>query len=149
MGYASRSALVACPANLREAVQWMLQELDIMSLHVGLIPAPEQRHCGHCVRVVWCHNPGWYRDLCAMFPRRRRLRNYRYTDSTVKRADVRRVLQQLLAEGSRSQFAEPLLGFAKDVRAGMETGLETAFDDVALAFGAVPQAEAGAVASGF
>lgn len=144
------TSLVRCPADLRESVRWMLQELDIMSLHVGLIPAPEQRHCGHCVRVVWCHNPGWYRDLCAMFPRRRhRRRRERYTDSTVKRADVRRVLQQLLVEGSRSQFAAPLLGFAKDVRAGMETDLETGFDDVALAFGAVPQAEAGAFASGF
>jgi len=141
--------LILCPDDLREAVRWMLQELDASNLLVGLIPAPEQRHCGHCVRVVWSHNPGWYRELCAMFPRRRRRRHYRYTDSTVKRNDVRRVLLGLLGDGSSSQFAEPLLGVAKDVRAGLETRLETAFGDVALIFGPHPTGLGGIEASGF
>ena len=139
-----------CPAELNEAVKWMLHELDSTALHVGLIPAPEQRHCGHCVRVVWTRNPGWYRDLLAMFPRRRRRRRgERYTDSTVKRAHVRRALLALLQDGSRSHLAEPLLGFAKDVRENMETEVETAFDDVTLAFGPFQGDSASVVASGF
>ena len=129
------SGLVSCPADLRAAVEQMLLDLDLMSLEVGLIPASDQRHCGHCVRVVWCHNPGWYRELCAMFPRNRRCRKPRFTDSRVKRGQVRQALYRLLADGTRSQLAWPLLGLAKGLRCGLETEVETTFDDVAMAFG--------------
>jgi len=140
------SGLVTCPTDLRPAVEQMLLDLDLMSLEVGLVPAPEQRHCGHCVRAVWCRNPRWYRQLCEMFPRYRRHRRDRYVDSKVKRADVRRVLLQLLREGARSQFAEPLLAFAAEMRAEAEAA---AFDDVALASGCAEVRSAAMAVSGF
>jgi hypothetical protein len=104
---------VVCPESLRETLSWMLVELDESGLRVELIPAPERRHEGHQVRVAVDRNPQWYRDLCAMFPRHRRRRGDRYTDSTVKRADVRRCIELLLGRGTASQFAKPLLGLAE------------------------------------
>ncbi len=129
----SRPSLV-CPRDLRPAVQWMLQELDYFVLEVGLIPAPDPQHYTHCVRAVWSRNPDWYRELCAMFPRNRRNRKSHYTDSKVKRGDVRRALVQMLREGSRSYLAEYLLSFAQQI----PTGVETEVDDVSLAFGCLP-----------
>lgn len=107
----------------------MLRELDRQELHVGLVPAPEQRHCGHCVRVVWCRNPGWYRELCGFFPRNRRRRGGRYTDSRVKRGDVREVIERLLDDrGSRSALAPFLLATAAErIEQDAQAEVEAAF----------------------
>ena len=41
----------------------MLQDLESHSLEVILVPAPEQRHHNHCIRVSVAHNVPWYQDL--------------------------------------------------------------------------------------
>lgn len=102
-----------CPLELRATLRVMLGELSYQRLEVGLVPAWEQRHAGHSIRAVFCRNPGWYRDLCAAFPRRRRrIRKERFADPRFKRADVAAVLQRLLSTGSRSYLAGPLLTVA-------------------------------------
>ncbi len=112
--------LTLCPQDLREAVEVMLQELDYMGLVVGLIPAPERTFSDwQCVRAVWGHNPGWYRELCAMYPRYRRNRAARFTDSKVKRGRVGQVLRQMLGGGANSYLAEPLLAFAREIQRDM------------------------------
>lgn len=106
-----------CPEPLRPALRQMLTELDFASLQVALVPAPEQRHAVHCVRMVVGHNPDWYRALCAMFPRGRRTRRnmQRYPDSRIKRADIRAVIERLLdGRGTASGFAPHLLSFARE-----------------------------------
>lgn len=109
--------LIICPPDLREAVEFMLQDLADSGLVVGLIPAPERTYSDwQCVRAVWGRNPGWYRELLAMFPRRRRNRASRYTDSTVKRGHVVNVLRRMLDGGTTSFLAEPLLSFAREIK---------------------------------
>lgn len=41
----------------------MLKELETEKLRIGTIPAPEQRHSNHKIRVVLETNPVWYSDL--------------------------------------------------------------------------------------
>ncbi|MBI5520244.1 MAG: hypothetical protein HY916_09305 [Desulfovibrio sp.] len=106
-----------CPEPLRPALRQMLHELDFACLQVTLVPAPEQRHAGHYVRLVVGHNPGWYRELCSMFPRGRRPRRNleRYPDSRIKRGDIRAVIERLLDNrGTASGFAPHLLSFARE-----------------------------------
>ncbi len=105
---------VLCPPELRPELELMLQELADFGLEVTLHPAPVQMHGMHFVRAVWCHNPDWYRDLCATYQRRRRDRAARYTDPLFKRSDVVTTLRQLLAGGSRRYLAGPLLDIARD-----------------------------------
>lgn len=107
--------VVKCPVELAEVVRWMLHELEERRLEVGLIPAPEKQHVGHCIRVAIESNPEWYRELCALFPRsRNRKRKDKFTDPRFIRADIRRVLAKLLDGGSRSQFAPVLVELARD-----------------------------------
>ena len=108
----STSTPTCCPPELRQAVASMLEELECFRLQVALIPAPEQRHCGHSVRTVFQANPGWYRDLAATYQRRRRTRADRYVDPLFKREDVLRTLRRLLSVGTRSYLAGPLLAAA-------------------------------------
>ena len=108
---------LTCPDELREILSWMGAELDMAELRVELVPAPEPRHCGHQVRAVMERNPDWYRELLALFPRRRRRgRDPKYTDSYYNRRNVRDAITRLLDGGSRSQMAEPLLALAGEIR---------------------------------
>ena len=104
--------IIASP-ELRQALRDMLEELDWRGLDVSLIPAPEQRHSTHFIRVVRDRNPGWYRDLCAAYQRRRRVRAARFVDPLFKRDDVTGVIRRLLGGGSRSYLAGPLLDIAR------------------------------------
>mgnify|MGYP006879678280 CR=1 FL=1 len=49
--------------NLTNIAEMMLQDLESHSLEVILVPAPEQRHHNHCIRVSVAHNVPWYQDL--------------------------------------------------------------------------------------
>lgn len=109
------SQCLRCPDHLRETLAWMAEDLDQSRLEVTLVPAPDQRHCGHMVRVVAGHNPGWYRDLLSLFPRSRRDRAHRFTDSTLNRRDVLAVIHRLLTSHTRSIVAGHLLAFAQDI----------------------------------
>ena len=104
---------IISPPELRPVLREMLDEMAWKGLDVSLIPAPEQRHSTHFIRVVREHNPGWYRDLCAAYQRRRRVRAARFVDPLFKRDDVTGVIRRLLGGGSRSYLAGPLLDIAR------------------------------------
>lgn len=128
---AGRGALV-CPEDLRVTLEFMLQELDCSRLEVGLAPAPWPGWGeGQCIRLVEDRNPDWYRSLCASFPRYRRHRGDKYTDSKIKRDDVRRVIRLLLSTGSRSAMAEHILDWAREIQSGFQAGVEAAGLEVA------------------
>lgn len=97
--------------ELREQLMEMQAELYAHRLEVILAPAPEPRHCMHCIRVCVDRNPRWYRQLLDRHPSfRRRCR----PDSRVKRACVVRVLEQLIAgRPCRSRLAPELLSIAR------------------------------------
>ncbi|MBU1229533.1 MAG: hypothetical protein KKA55_01750 [Proteobacteria bacterium] len=113
-------APVTAPPELRPALECMLDELAASGLDVGLVPAQEQRHPGHSVRMVLQRNPAWYRELAAANQRHRRVRAARFADPRFKRADVVDVLQRLLTTGSRSYLARPLLAVAEAGRSAFE-----------------------------
>jgi hypothetical protein len=46
----------------------MLLDLLGNELSVVLIPAPDIRHGGHCVRAAESINCFWYRKFCGQFP---------------------------------------------------------------------------------
>lgn len=93
----------------------MLHEFEDQRLEVGLVPAPEPQHMGHCIRLAMNANPNWYQELCRLFPRaRQRNRREKYTDPRFCRADIKIVLEQLLDGGSKSQFAPVLVELARD-----------------------------------
>jgi hypothetical protein len=110
---------VFAPVGLRGQLTAMLDELERCELHVVLVPAPEPQYAGHSVRMVVAHNPRWYRELCALFPRGRRFHRNRnrYPDSRVKREHAANAIRRLLSEqGSRSGLAPFLLAFAREER---------------------------------
>lgn len=46
----------------------MLYELESNWLEVVLVPAPDPRHSGHCVRKAHSYNADWYRKFCRWYP---------------------------------------------------------------------------------
>lgn len=107
---------LTAPDDLRPALLGMLEELDLHRLEIVLLPAPESRHAVHYIRAVQCANPPWYRELCALFPRRRnRRRKPKFVDSSVKRGHVTNCIRRLLDGGSTSQLAHPLLAYAREL----------------------------------
>ncbi len=70
------------PAPIRkyfkEEAKFLYHHLELNKLKIILIPAPEQKHCGHKIRVVDQSNPEWYSELyqsLAHFRRDRSLRS--------------------------------------------------------------------------
>lgn len=51
------------------------QDLLTHKLRIILIPAPEQKHCGHKIRKVETENPAWYSSLYSSIPHFRRDRS--------------------------------------------------------------------------
>lgn len=121
-----RGGVVSCPPDLEETVRWMLDELQDRKLEVGLVSAPEEKHTGHCVRLVETTNPDWYRQLCRMYPRsRQRNRKEKFTDPNFCRSHIKGVLSRLLNGGSSSQYAEVLVGMAREEREEWEDRLRS------------------------
>lgn len=109
-------------------LQCMLDELEGGGLLVLLAPAPQQRHTGHCVRVVADENPEWYRALCAAHLSSRRRRNPR-PDTLIRRRHTLRSLRKMIAgEQAGPRYGERLLEAARryyrkhraDIRARIE-----------------------------
>lgn len=87
----------------------MLWELLGNSLEVVLIPAPEQRHSNHCIRVAQYVNPVWYQKFCALYPP-----GYRTRCSTIiKRSQVIRALEQIIEGKTTGIYVERLREFIR------------------------------------
>ncbi len=103
------------PAGRRLRRIWsrLLDELQTTEHEVTLIPAPEQMHSGHKIRIIQSHNADWYRKFANEFlncrgigsKRMKRPRTY------IVRADMETMFRQLLADGStgRVVYAERLM----------------------------------------
>ena len=104
--------------TLPDALAEMLAELASHQLCVVLVPAPDPRHEGHCVRARADQNPRWYRAFCAAHLASRLRRNPR-PDTLIKRANTLAVLERLAAgRESRSKYAAELLAIAERRAAG-------------------------------
>lgn len=90
----------------------MLQELEGQRLTVILVPAPEPKHPGHCIRVAVEWNPSWYSDLVwqrTYVPKGKRLER-----PTVGRREVVNALRKLIAgKNPGGWVAEYLKGLAE------------------------------------
>jgi hypothetical protein len=105
------------PDAICQAAQLMLGELKQRRLEVALVPAPRQIHRMHNIRVVADHNPGWYRHLCEQHWTQRsrpRRRKPKFTDTLIKRRQVRRSLE-CIASGqfNSTQYAERLMPYVE------------------------------------
>ncbi len=47
----------------QEAINMLLASMESQKMKSGLVPAPEQRHSGHMIRVAFERPPKWYCDL--------------------------------------------------------------------------------------
>lgn len=100
------------PPALRLGLEVLLAELDSARLEVVLVPARRAVNVGACVRVAVSKNASWYRAFCRRHPSSRRRRNAA-PDTRIKRANVLRLLAQLIAgEPARSKYAREILRLA-------------------------------------
>lgn len=58
----------------------MIEDLNANQMSVVLVPAPEQRHSGHMVRVVESRPPEWYMDLYQI-KGRKTFKRHRFMDA--------------------------------------------------------------------
>ena len=69
----------------------MMSSLQYNHLKVVLMPAPEQRHQGHMIRVAVGHNAAWYKDFVAA--------RGKHTDRQRVMAALRRVIDGKAPKG--------------------------------------------------
>jgi hypothetical protein len=90
----------------------MQAEFECTRLEVALVPARRPANYGACIRVAVSKNCTWYRSLCAQHLSSR-MRNKRLPDTRIKRKNISRVLEHLIARGvSRSKYAQEILKLA-------------------------------------
>jgi hypothetical protein len=106
----------------REAVHSLLAELEGARLDVVLIPAPEPRHSGHCIRVAAEYNADWYRELCAEYQSSRRRNRLNDNDTRIKRKDTIRALERALAGHFESAYVDRLMPFIRERMKEMRGG---------------------------
>ena len=67
MGWTTKRTVSELPDKIakefRAEASGLLRELEENKLCIGLIPAPEQKHSSHMIRVVMRSNPSWYSEL--------------------------------------------------------------------------------------
>jgi hypothetical protein len=86
----------------------LLNELESNYLEVVLIPAPDRRHSGHCVRAVQSANADWYRDFCNKYPSRRK--GFK-TRTRIKRRETIKALEKILSGDFSGVYSERLLNY--------------------------------------
>lgn len=93
----------------------MLKELDDFYLNVKLTKASEPMFLNHKIRSVENKNPEWYQELCSKYPRNRRNRNEKYTDSYINRKRVINCLKRLIqGKFSNYKYKDDLIEIAKE-----------------------------------
>jgi hypothetical protein len=100
------------PPVLNHGLELLLAELEGNQLEVALVPSRRPVNVGGCVRVAVSRNARWYRDFCARHPSSRRRLNAA-PDTRIKRANVRRLLEALIAgRPVRSRYRAEILRLA-------------------------------------
>ncbi len=90
--------------NILLYLNMMLGELEQQKLEVVLLPAPDPQHQSHMIRAKENTNPEWYQILCSNYPRNRRSRTDKYTDSYIKRDRIIKCLNRLLKNKVTKKF---------------------------------------------
>lgn len=88
-------------------LELMLAELESHCLEVQLVPCRRRVNEGGCVRVAVSKNCAWYRRFCAAHPSSR-IRAKAAFDTRIKRRNVLRTLNAMIAGHSRSKYAAEL-----------------------------------------
>ncbi len=88
----------------------LLDELDANYLEVVLCPASDQKHSGHCVRVVQYQNAYWYREFCSMYSSARK--GFK-TRTRIKRRETRKALEKLANGENNSVYTERIIDFLR------------------------------------
>lgn len=94
--------------------QQLLDELESTWLEVVLIPAPDPRHTGHCIRVAHQHNPLWYKAFCLKYNRSRN--RYRKPDTLINRAHTIRALRNMINGKTSGIYVERLKEFIDEYK---------------------------------
>ena len=90
-------------------LELLLAELEGNQLVVCLVPQRYRTNDGGMIRVALSKNATWYRRFCARHLSSRR-RNNSLPDTRIKRRDIVRLLNRLIAgQPTRSQYAPELL----------------------------------------
>lgn len=67
MGWTTKRPISELPDKIakefRSEAKGLLKDLEENQLLIGLVPAPEQKHSSHMIRVVMQSNPSWYSAL--------------------------------------------------------------------------------------
>ena len=90
--------------------------LEQEKLSVNLVPAPEQMHTEHKIRIKTSENPKCYRELCGQYldisPRR--------CSTIIRRKVIVKYLKQLVKDGyTSSKYGFDLLAIAKEMNNGL------------------------------
>ena len=99
--------------GLADAALELLAELESTRLDVVLVPAPDQRHSGHMIRVAQEGNCEWYRSLCDEYQSSRRRRSFK-SDTKIKRAHTVRALERIIAGSYEGAYAERLMPYVEE-----------------------------------
>jgi hypothetical protein len=84
-------------------------------MEVVLMPAPERKHSGHCIRVAHESNPEWYREFCGRFESRRRdARRTRKFKTLIKRRETLAALGRIIEGGRETPYTLRLKDFIRD-----------------------------------
>lgn len=99
--------------NIKMIANDFLQELLSQKLEVVLIPAPEQRHDGHCIRAVQEENPKWYQKFCSIYQSNRKGTRVR---TKIKRRETIKALEALRRGASIGCYSERLISFIENYK---------------------------------
>jgi len=89
---------------IRNKAKAMYAELAEHSLEVILVPAPEPKHCGHCIRVAADRPPQWFSELSGRYLYRKGRQKPR--PSFIKRQESLRALQEIANGHVRTIYAQ-------------------------------------------
>jgi len=97
--------------EIKAKAREMHDELESASFEVVLVPAREQRHSNHYVRVCQSGNPKWYRDLCAAHTSCRGIgrRRHKRPRTFIKKDTTLNALNNLSKGLAKGVYAERLL----------------------------------------
>jgi hypothetical protein len=101
--------------QIRDRAMDMYVELREQKQEVVLIPAPEQRHVTHSIRVVQVASPEWYSRFRRLYPRKYPYGRQVHPQSSIRRRNTLRGLHRLSNGDVSTDYAQRLLRLIKDL----------------------------------
>ena len=94
-------------------LEMMLNELESHQLMTVLAPSKRRENDWDQIRVNMDVNPKWYQKFCASYQSKRKIRRGKF-DTIIRRANVLRSLNQLLAGKPAGKYGPDLLNIAEE-----------------------------------